>query len=377
MDRLKQTMKQQRKSVFHVVSSLNLGGAERFVLDLCIAQRNNTWSPQIISFGDTSDVLVKEAISLDIPLTIIDKNLTKKHRLIGIIKLCLSQKRSVLHIHSPAALKQISPFLFLSQLKRHTVIYTRHGCAPLAAIKWRFIHQIARPFINKVTFVSDAGLEAFRIHYPWNNSKLQVIENGVLIPSEHPNPSLPFKTNRPFRLGSVGRIVPLKGQINLLRALAEIKSRQQHTPEVHFFGSGPEQDTLRDFVKEKQLDPWVFFHGTVMNRDEVYDSIDLLVVCSETEGLSLAIMESMARGIPVIATEVGGNPQLVKPEETGLLVPFNATTPLVKAISRVMGDPDMYKALAEKSRHFLRSKYSLDTTAQLYLKTYQSLKAKA
>ena len=237
-------------------------------------------------------------------------------------------------------------------------------------MNWRLVHFIARPFIHKVTFVSRAGLEAFKIHYPWPQSKLKVIENGVLVPSTSPKKLSGSNTDRPFRIGSVGRMVALKGQINLLKALLQIKT-QLPPPEVHFFGSGPEQEALQKFAKEHQLESLVFFHGTVLNRQKVYDSIDLLVVCSETEGLSLAIMESMARGIPVIATEVGGNPQLVTPNETGFLVPYNEVEPLVHAILTIKSNPTLYDLLAENAKRFIASKYSLQTTLEQYFQSYR------
>ena len=359
------------KTVTHVVSSLRLGGAERFVLDLSSVQKDNNWSPQIISFGSIDDTLVAEANSLNIPLKIIDKNLSKKQRFTKIIQIFINQKKdAILHIHSPAALKQAAMFLFLNRLNRVQVIYTRHGCAPLAAMNWRLVHFIARPFIHKVTFVSLAGLEAFKIHYPWPQSKLKVIENGVLVPSTSPKKLADSNTDCPFRIGSVGRMVALKGQINLLKALLQIKT-QLPPPEVHFFGSGPEQESLQKFTKEHQLESLVFFHGTVLNRQKVYDSIDLLVVCSETEGLSLAIMESMARGIPVIATEVGGNPQLVTPNETGFLVPYNEVEPLVHAILAIKSNPTLYDLLAENAKRFIASKYSLQTTLEQYFQSYR------
>ena len=359
------------KTVTHVVSSLHLGGAERFVLDLSSVQKDNNWRPQIISFGSIDDTLVAEANSLNIPLKIIDKNLSKKQRFTKIIQIFATQKDSILHIHSPAALKQAAMFLFLNRLNRVQVIYTRHGCAPLAAMNWRIVHFIARPFIHQVTFVSRAGLEAFRIHYPWHQSKLKVIENGVLVPSTAPKKRSGSITDRPFRIGSVGRMVALKGQINLLKALQQIKNQHKTIPEVHFFGSGPEQDVLQKFVEEQQLESLVFFHGTVLNRQKVYDSIDLLVVCSETEGLSLAIMESMARGIPVIATDVGGNPQLVTPNETGFLVQYNEVEPLVQAILAITGNPTLYDSLAENAKRFITSKYSLQTTLEQYFQAYR------
>ena len=120
----------------------------------------------------------------------------------------------------------------------------------------------------------------------------------------------------------------------------------------------------------KLADVPVAFHGVVMERGEIYEQIDLLVVTSRAEGLSLAIMEAMARSIPVIATDVGGNPSLVLPEETGLLVPFGNLAALGTALSSIIREPEILNRLGRAARQHIHRNHSLQRTAKAYLDVY-------
>lgn len=333
-------------------------------------QKKHAYQPHIVSFGQQGDTLNGETTKLDIPFTLIDKSYTRRQRLMAIIKLLAQNRTAILHIHSPAALKQLAPCLFLTRLYHQQVIYTRHGCAPLAKLSWRITHAVARPFIDRVTFVSKAGLDAFLLNYPWPQDKLKVIENGVFVPETNAEPIAP--NNGKFRLGSVGRMVALKGQKHLLQAMLEIRNSGQTLADIHFFGSGEEQANLENFCQQNQLQENVHFHGVVYDREEVYKHIDLLVVCSESEGLSLAIMEAMARGIPVVATDVGGNPQLVLNKETGILVPYNSVDDLKIAILELQKNKALYQQMSENAKAFIFNHYSLNKTLQQYGQCYQA-----
>ena len=110
-----------------------------------------------------------------------------------------------------------------------------------------------------------------------------------------------------FGSRSVGRLVPLKGQQFLLEAIAALPETERQRISVQIFGDGPDRERLEAIAGNTLKDIPVVFHGNVMDREEIYRQIDVLAVTSRTEGLSLAIMEAMARQIPVIATAVGGN----------------------------------------------------------------------
>jgi L-malate glycosyltransferase len=355
-------------AVLHVLSSLKLGGAERFVIDLSRLQRQQGIHASILSFGAADDTLVNEARTQQIPLTIsnsLSSRLGQYKRFYH-----LFSKVDVIQIHSPFALRFLAPLIPFFPSKKF--IYTRHGLAALTHPKWRRLHSLMRPFLHRVSFVTDAGLDSFKQNYPWAPPKLCVIENGVYVPELQRSAIAP-----PIRIGSVGRMVPLKGQQFLVEAirLLETNSALRSTTQpyhLHFFGSGPIENDLKAQAATLQHPERITFHGIVIDRTQIYQNIDVLVVSSETEGLSLAVMEAMAHGICVVATDVGGNPRLVFPGKTGTLVPYGDTQALADALVALISSPLLIAEYGQHAHDFIKQHYSLETTHKSYAACYGS-----
>lgn len=360
-------------SVLHAVSSLHLGGAERFTIDLASLQRRFDVDARILSLGAEDEVLVSEVERNEIPHSIcpFSRGRLKNYRTIA----GLFAEVDVVHMHSPYVMKFLSPLILLFPGKKY--IYTRHGLAPLNLLGWRVLHQLMRPFINKVTFVTSAGLEVFRQNQRWDPDKLIVVENGVLVPETTRTELL--GGDRPLRLGAVGRLVELKGHRILLEGFLGLGSSPEsrhpiQSCELHIYGSGPLEQELKEVAMQGEDSGKIQFHGTVLDRESVYENIDVLTVCSETEGLSMVIIEAMARGIPVIATEVGGNPILVQSGRNGILIPYNDIERLRAAIVHFMDHPEDVLSYGAAAKAMVESKFTLVTTHNSYMECYASEK---
>ena len=107
-----------------------------------------------------------------------------------------------------------------------------------------------------------------------------------------------------------------------------------------------------------------------MDRNVIYDSIDVLAVASRMEGLSLVIMEAMARAIPVVATDVGGNSRLVSSERTGLLAPYADSGAMAAALRRLVTDPALASRLGAAGRRHVETEYSLESAQRKLLELY-------
>ncbi len=312
-------------SISHIVSSLNVGGAERFVIDLCRAQQKLGMSPSIISLGTYNDPLVIEAKEQRIPLTVLEGYKASKR-----VRTLLSvRKQGVIHIHSPHTLKFM--LLMLPVLRKKKIVYTRHGAAPFNDRKWILSHKRAAPYISAISFVSKEGSEVFHQNHNWQKTPSFIIDNGVNLDQMNTVP-VNMESGR-IRLGSVGRMVELKNQIGLLQAIELINISERKGIEVHFFGDGECAGKLKEFHRTKLPEVKVIFHGMIRDRDKIYNSIDALIVTSETEGLSIAIIEAMAYKRAVIATNVGGNPRLIEDNVNGWLVPYDDSKNLAERIN--------------------------------------------
>ena len=359
--------------IFHFVSSLNVGGAERFALDLSVIQKQMGHEVVLLSAGGQDDLLVEETEKMQIPTKVIQSGRVNFYRqLINLIKEKSSKKQKILHIHSPSILLYIAPILFVLKCYRVKIIYTRHGCDPLAAFKWYLSHHWARYFVSLTTFVSQAGLDIFHEKHHWPKYSLRMIKNGVLVPNSQQalNKNSGNKIKK-LRLGSVGRLVPLKSQQHLLKAVSQLPYNEQAQIEIHIYGDGPDRMMLEGFVDQSNIKAEVIFHGMILDRERIFNSIDILVMCSETEGLSMSIMEAMARKKPVIATDVGDSSKLVLPEITGVLYDYGDVDKLSSTIVHYLTNIKDIEVQGVKAQEYIKDNYSIFETAKLYDQCYE------
>ena len=146
-------------------------------------------------------------------------------------------------------------------------------------------------------------------------------------------------------VGIVGRLAPIKNHRLFLDAAVAVLAVR---PDAHFLvvGDGEIGPAIRARAHTLGLMPHVTFTGWRHNLPRVYSDLDVLVSCSKSEGTPFTIIEAMAAGCPVVATRVGGVPDLLDDEVTGLLVPSEETRPLVNAILRLLGDRHLASVLS-------------------------------
>jgi glycosyltransferase involved in cell wall biosynthesis len=343
-------------SVAHVVSSLEIGGAERLVIDLACAQLRTGMAAWIVDLGQREEApLASTARALGLRVVRAGRWRSRATRLAQLARL-LAGRRQALHIHNPGALRAVLPIL---PAARGRVIYTRHGAFPYASTPWRLVHRVALPFVDHVTFVTEEARRAFEQVHGASRDRHIVVENGVVVGPGREAP----RTDR-LRIGCVGRLVELKGQYRLLDAVANLGDPSK--VEVHLFGDGPERDRL--VAQAQRLRLPVTFHGMVLDREQIYAAIDVLVVASRTEGQSMAIMEAMACSLPVIATDVGGNADLVR--DGGLLVRPNDVIAIRDALARLLDEPELHGRLGRAGHAWVRAHHSIDNVAECYRALY-------
>lgn len=350
-------------SVIHILSSLKLGGAERVTVALAKAQMDQGLNVKIYSLGSQDDFLVEEVSSNRIPLQVSEPGQSRISKYADFVR--ATRDYDVIHIHSPRSLAHLTAIIpFITKKK---IVYTRHGLDPLDSIKWRFVHLAWKRHIDAVTFVTQAGYDVFVKTHKWEEEKLSVITNGASVPEVKAK-----VIELPIKFGSVGRMVDLKRQDMLLDAVDLLVRKGFGSSDfsIQFYGSGPLENELR--TKSQKLDlAMVEFHGEVNDIDEIYDNIDVLVVSSESEGLSMVILEAMARSVPVIATDVGGNSSLVKNESTGYLVPFGEPSPIYESMVKFLEQPESVASLGAEARQLIVSSFSINATCKQYYECYQ------
>jgi len=340
--------------ILHVVSSLNVGGAERFVIDLATEQKENlNCDVTVLSMGQQGEPLESEVNKFGIKLLHATKITTIRHIL---------EATDIVHVHSSYCLLRI---LLAALFKPVKVVYTRHNERVHKSFKWRVIYLLAKLTIHKMIFVAEKARTNYLKIYPSFEHKSQTILNGVL------PMSLTKERSDYFRLSHVGRFVPLKAQHYLIEAVALLPKDTQKKILLSFFGTGELIENNKVLAKKIIPDVKIDFKGFVTNRDEIYQHTDVLVVTSETEGLSLAILEALASGTPTIASDVGGNPELVQHGYNGLLYDYGDAKTLAKYINDVFNNAELYQEFSEKSLEIFKDGFSMKKCAQCYNLIYQ------
>ncbi|HTW32196.1 MAG TPA: glycosyltransferase [Candidatus Sulfotelmatobacter sp.] len=198
----------------------------------------------------------------------------------------------------------------------------------------------------------------------------------VIIPNALPEqafaavaPAFPRKPGI-VRLGMIARMNnAVKDHPAFLRAAARL-SAQFRDVEFLLAGDGPLRAGLEQMASDLGIKEKVFFAGERADIPAVLASLDVSVLVSSSESLSNVILESMAAGVPVVATAVGGTPELVKDGETGLLVPAGNDQKLVEALAHMVGDAESRARFATRAREFARSQFHVKEVCRRFEDLY-------
>jgi sugar transferase (PEP-CTERM/EpsH1 system associated) len=204
----------------------------------------------------------------------------------------------------------------------------------------------------------------------------QVIYNSIPIPPMPPSARTRGEAHRALGLGDapavawVGRLVPAKAPEVFLDAVA-LAVQQLPTLRAVMIGDGPLRDQVRAAIAAKDLERHVVMAGLRQDVPELLAGMDGLVFSSTREGLSLAMLEAMALGVPVVATRVGGTPELIQDGVTGLLVEPEAPAALAHRLVELLQDPARAAAMRQAARRVVEERFSVERMADAYLDAYQ------
>ncbi len=339
--------------VLHVVSSLNVGGAERFVIDLASEQQTNQGlSVGILNMGHQGEPLEAEIIKEEFNLHFATKITTIRQIL---------KNYDLVHVHSSHSLLRV---LLATLFSNTRVIYTRHNERVHQTLKWKCIYLLARFKLDKMIFVAEKAKENYLSIYPQFAKKSVTILNGVL-----PISSAKSASDK-LRLSHVGRFVPLKAQHYLIEAVAKLPTNLQQQLSLSFFGTGELMKYNQHLAKKLIPNVPITFHGFITDRDIIYLQTDVLIVTSETEGLSLAILEALASGTPTIASNVGGNPELVKHQHNGFLYAFADSASLAEQIKQFLKEDSPLKEFSQHCIEVYQAGFSMQQCAKTYQTHY-------
>ena len=242
------------------------------------------------------------------------------------------------------------------------------------------LRKIFRPLISRYIAVSRDLAQWLREQVQVPAARVVQIYNGVEQQRFRPRSSwlreaLPagFAAPGAVVLGTVGRLSGEKDQLTLVRAfkLARARSPQSQLRLV-LVGDGPLQTEIKQEILAAQLAEHVWMPGARSDIAEILRALDIFVLPSLGEGISNTILEAMASGLAVIATRVGGNPELVMENETGLLVPAADPEAMAQAITNYVMHPILLRQHGQAGRTRVEREYSMEAMVRHYMAVYDA-----
>lgn len=255
------------------------------------------------------------------------------------------------------------------------VVSLRGGDVPGNELSLGWIHRILTPIRRAVLRSSTAVVATSdglgKLSQRADPFPARVIPNGVDTDFFVPAPSPSARPGQPLRILFVGRFHQQKNIPFLLERLAEFGTERIH---LQLVGDGPERRSLEIFARKVGLERAITWHGWLPRAAlrDVYQAADCLVNVSLYEGMSNAMLEAMACGLPVIASSVDGNTALIENDQTGLLFDLKATDGFTAALERLFRDRVFAAELGRNARAHVARNFSWRSVAAAYLALLQT-----
>jgi sugar transferase (PEP-CTERM/EpsH1 system associated) len=263
-------------------------------------------------------------------------------------------------------------------------VHSEHGYELEMVAGLPFYRRLLRHAVYKAASAIAVVTDDLRRYHAtqawWSPDAIDVLYNGVDGHEFQPQPrardAVRQKLGIPadaLVIGSVGRMVPLKDFPTLLKAAEALTPE---TPKLHLLlvGSGPELSRLQDYAADSpQLAGRVTFPGTVDGTAEMLNAMDIFVFPTLMEGMSNTLLEALATGLPVVATRVGGNPEIVTEGECGFLFTPGDPPELVGHIRKLLRDPQLRAEFGRAARDRVMQHFSLERMLTGYRDLYVKL----
>lgn len=210
---------------------------------------------------------------------------------------------------------------------------------------------------------------ARELHVPAD--RFEVLYNGVDVQRFQREAAhrCPQDAARGLLIGSVGRLVAVKNYALLLRAIARLP--QAPSFRLVLIGDGPERSALTQLAAQLGLEGRVEFSGHRDDVAQLLPGLDIFVLPSLSEGMSNTVLEAMAAGLPVLASDVGGNRELIESERTGLLFLSGDDAALAEQLTRLIGSAELRARLGSAAALRARTEFSMEAMLARYASLYR------
>lgn len=353
-----------KQRILHLIYSLYRGGAERVIETHLKTTRGTDYEFVVCSLTQGGD-LIGHLEDAGASVHLLDKrrsgNLGVIPRIIGLAR---RERIDLLHLHNPSAALWGT---FAVQFGALGIPIVRTEHRPYLAHTLRTVHRLLYPSLTKrarrVICVCDAVRNSYTARFSALAERFVTVHNGIrLEPFEHLPPKdrcrklhkLPIGVHL---VGSVGRLVPVKNHLGLVTAFSEIKKR---VPDAHLaiVGEGELKDIIVTHAGDLGIADAVSILPATPDIAQFYRALDLFVLPSHSEGLPLTLLEALAAGLPAVASEVGGIPEIIKDGVNGRLAADSDVAGLAEKAIGLLLDGKRASAMGEAGRETVHRRFT-------------------
>jgi sugar transferase (PEP-CTERM/EpsH1 system associated) len=375
-----------RPLVVHVVFRFDTGGLENGVVNLINHMPAEAYRHTIVALTQITDFR-KRIRRDDVGFFALDKPPGQTARIFPrLVRLFRQLRPAIVHSRNLAALEtQVPAWLAGVPVRIHGEHGRDIGDLDGSNVKYRWARRLYRPFVTRYVALSSdleryltgaVGIPATRVSQIYNGVDLSRFSAAASARGRIEG--CPFGEPGHWLVGTVGRMQEVKDQCGLARAFVAAMAR---APELRsrlrlvMVGEGPLRDRARAILEEGGVADLAWLPGERDDVPAILRGLDCFVLPSLAEGISNTILEAMASGLPVIATDVGGNAELVQTGRTGMLVPAADAGALAAAIVDCAADPDVARDRGRAGRDRVVREFSMDAMTGAYRDLYDQLLA--
>ena len=384
--------------ILHIITRLDMGGSAQNTLLTCLKLSRDFEMVLICGLTEESNMTVSEietvgnqlekALAHGVKIIRIPSLVRRISPAMDIIALChlikifRTEKPTIVHTHTSKA--GILGRVAAKITKTPSIVHTPHGHVFYGhfgpTLSWIFIRieKLLSIFTHRLVALTEGERKDYMEISLCTTDKLLKIHSGVDVKKFEQTRVRPIEKKRSLGLaqnhlivGFIGWLLPIKGPHHLLKAMKEIWQEHQDVSLV-FVGKGNLDVELRAEALKIGTNGRVKFLGWRNDVDEILTLIDILVLPSLNEGMGRVLVEAMAAGKPIVASNVGGIPDLVKHNINGLLVPPGDEKALASGIKQLITDPKKSRLMGRRGRQ-LCHQFSIETMVDKIHKLYNEL----
>lgn len=384
----------RKKKILYVITKSVWGGAQKYVFTLATNLPKDQFDITVVcgGAGQLIQKLTEAGVrTISIPYLERDINITKELRsLWSLFKICMHERPDIVHLNSSKAggLGAIAARLAsLVTLRKIFVVFTAHGWAfyeerlRVSRMLIIFFTWVGSLFQNRIITIDTFDYQTGLYFLPLK--KLALIFNGIepinFLPRNDARLFFQKKirkeiTEHTICIGTNAELTKNKGVAYLIEA-ASLLAKELPALVIKFLiiGDGEDRFKLTQEITQKKLDERVFFLGFLPEAKQYLKGFDIFLLPSIKEGLPYALIEAMQANVPVIATHVGGIPDLIDDEKEGILIPSKNAHEIAGAIKKYIENPTLREQYATNAKRKIETKFRIhdmvEKTKKLYLES--------